>query len=709
MRSRIFAFAVASALALVGVGQARANEAILVAPPPAWAKPSPPVPAPADASGLLFFERQDLQIRLDAAGQSQFQSYRVKLLHPQALQLGNVMLAWKPTSGAATVHSVAIHRGSQVIDVLDRAQFQILRREDRLEQAMLSGVLTASLQVPDLRVGDVLEVSFTIRDADPTLGGSVAGLWSLAEVPLPGHYRMALGWEPGQEPRTLISPALQGALSRGPDGVTIALTNPPPLPVPKDAPPRYAWQRVAEYSDFADWSAVAAKFAPLYAEAAKLAPNSPLKAEAARIRAAHPHEMERAAAALKLVQQEVRYVYVGLGAGNLSPAHADISWDRRFADCKGKTAMLLGLLAELGIAAEPVLVNNSGADDGMDKRLPNPGYFDHVLVRATIAGKARWLDGTLPPVARPNLRPVVPYRWVLPIAKTGAKLKEIVWRPFPEPQQVTLYEIDARKGFDAPAKITTTTLTRGIKGLAEYAQFSALTPDQLTAAFRGNMTGGQFDAIDFVNWRYDEDNDASVLTISGDGPVDWDDDGDGRKSLSLPGGGFSPPNRRLREAGQDQSAPYFSEPLYDCDVTTIRFPSSTNDVEWSFNTSFINEMFGRVYYRSMLRKDGTIRMVRGTAVAMTEISPAMAARDNARLPNFDNSKANIYFKPGEKNPLDPAKHIPVPATWEIDWARPFPPCLPTQEALNRAGWTSLEPKPDSLPAFSLPTGDATHD
>lgn len=98
MRSRIFAFAVASALALVGVGQARANEAILVAPPPAWAKPSPPVPAPADASGLLFFERQDLQIRLDAAGQSQFQSYRVKLLHPQALQLGNVMLAWKPTS-----------------------------------------------------------------------------------------------------------------------------------------------------------------------------------------------------------------------------------------------------------------------------------------------------------------------------------------------------------------------------------------------------------------------------------------------------------------------------------------------------------------------------------------------------------------------------------------------------------------------------------
>lgn len=80
--------------------------------------------------------------------------------------------------------------------------------------------------------------------------------------------------------------------------------------------------------------------------------------------------MDRAAAALKLVQQDVRYIYIGLNGGNLSPATAEETWQRRYGDCKAKTVLLLALLRELGIEAEAVLVNNSGADDGLDERLP---------------------------------------------------------------------------------------------------------------------------------------------------------------------------------------------------------------------------------------------------------------------------------------------------------------------------------------------------
>lgn len=680
---RMFCRSGAGPLALFAAAPlAAATDRVEFGPPPAWATPTAATAAPAGASGLLFFERQDLQVHLDAQGQSQYQSFRIKLLHPQALQLGNVMLSWNPSSGAATVHGITIHRDGQAIDVLKKTQFQILQREDQLEQATLSGILTATLQVPDLRVGDVLEVSYTIRDADPTLAGAVAGLWSLAEVPLSGRYRMALSWDDGQAPRTKISPALQSAVTTAPNAIGIALENPASLPAPQDAPPRYAWQRVIEYSDYPAWAAVTAKFAPLYAEASRLKPGSPLKAEAARIKAAHRDEMERAAAALKLVQQQVRYVYVGLGAGNLMPTAADVSWDRRFADCKGKTALLLALLAELGIRAEPVLVNNGGEDDGMDQRLPNPGYFDHVLVRATIAGKPRWLDGTLPPVARPSLRPILPYRWVLPIAAQGGKLERVAWQPYPEPQKITLYELDARKGFDTPAKITTTTITRGIEGLAEYSQLSALTADQLTNAFRSKMAGGTFSAIDSVQWRYDDSNDASILTVAGSGIVDWDDDGDGKKSLSLPGGGFSPPNRRQRDPGQDQTAPFANEPEFVCHVTTVRLPSSTTDQEWGFNSWFWNTMYGRLYYRGLRRQDGTIRLVRGSLVGLDEVAPDIAARDNARLPSFDNSMATIRYTPGGKNVLDPSQFPAVPATWEIDWARPFPPCVPDSNTMK---------------------------
>ena len=78
--------------------------------------------------------------------------------------------------------------------------------------------------------------------------------------------------------------------------------------------------------------------------------------------------------------------------------------------------------------------------------------------------------------------------------------------------------------------------------------------------------------IEDAQWRYDLRAQASVLTISGTGTVDWDDEGDGVRSLILPGGGFNPPARRVRPAEQNQDVPYYNEPTFVCHVTTVRLP-----------------------------------------------------------------------------------------------------------------------------------------
>lgn len=67
--------------------------------------------------------------------------------------------------------------------------------------------------------------------------------------------------------------------------------------------------------------------------------------------------------------------------------------------------MLLELLDALGIEADPVLVSNGTSTDGLDARLPNPGHFHHVLVRARIAGEEYWLDGTFPAVVEGTSEP----------------------------------------------------------------------------------------------------------------------------------------------------------------------------------------------------------------------------------------------------------------------------------------------------------------
>jgi transglutaminase-like putative cysteine protease len=656
--------------------QAAGDPAVAIGPAPEWARPSDLLETPANSTGLGFVRAQDIIVHLDATGQSTFFFQRIKVLHPTALQLGNIALAWNPSSGRPTAHAVRIHRDGKIIDVLAESGFEVLRREHQLEQSILTGVLTGVLKVPDLRVGDELEVAYTLPSGDPTLGNMSAGIMVLQGAPILGRYHVGLSWENGAEPRIQHSDDLAHALQRTGNALDIRIDDPSIISLPKDAPPRYAWQRFFEFSDYPDWASVSTQFHALFANAAGLKADSPLRAEAAHIAARYSSPAERAQAALSLVQDQVRYIFIGLDGGNYKPASADDTWQRRYGDCKAKTALLLALLNELGIPARAVLVQNSGLDDGIDQRLPLPGLFDHVLVNADIGGKTYWLDGTLPGVVEMRPIPFLPYRWVLPlVGKNGA-----LWRApkdsTPLPDEMGIFEIDARAGFNKPARKISTTVKRGIPGVGEYVNLSALTVNQLTTTMRSAVAGdGEWDSIDDVTYRYDRKTQASILTIVGRGTVDWEIDGDTRE-LALPGGGFSPPSKRQRPDDQDQSAPFYSTDSYSCYATTLRLPDGTDLDHWGFNSTYDTMIFGRIYYRMMeKRADHTLRMVRGSRLELNEITAEAAKRDNQRIDKFDNSKANITYDPART--MKPwGKLTPVPATYEIEWAGINIPCLP---------------------------------
>lgn len=649
------------------------TEQVRRGPAPTWATPSTLLPLPASMTGPVFLRRHDIEVHLGKKGQAQYIGYRIKLLDSAALQLGNISIAWNPGAGAPIVHDIKVFRDGQVVDVLKGATFEILRREDQLEAAKLDGTLTAVLRVPDLRVGDELEVDMTVFSSDPGLDHNEAGILLLGQGPAPGRYHLGLSWDQGRAPNIKPTADMTAAMTKREQAVDFRFDHPALLSPPKDAPPRYQWQRAVEYSQFADWPTVSRHFAPMFAKAATLVANSAVKREAVRIAAAQPRPLDRAAAALKLVQQDVRYIYVGLNGGNLIPATADETWQRRYGDCKGKTVLLLALLAELGIDAEPVLVNSGGNDDGFDQRLALPQLFDHVLVRARIEGKAYWLDGTLPSVASPSSKLVYPVSWVLPLTTTGSGLEKLPWQPATAPDEINLFEIDARAGFDKPARIVTTEIVRGVKGLQKQVQFAPVTAAQLLNVFRQNVIGDTFQTIEDVTWRYDQTVGASILTISGTGTFDWSDDGAGGKSLALPGGGFNPPERRVRGGDQSQDVPFYTEPGYTCFVTTVRVPTSTQAKQWSSKSSFDTRMFGRTYHRAWEMRDGAIRMVRALQTEQPEIDAAAAQRDNARIAAFDNSMGWISYDPAGKTAAV-GRGETVPTTYDFDWSAPDVPC-----------------------------------
>ena len=193
-------------------------------------------------------------------------------------------------------------------------------------------------------------------------------------------------------------------------------------------------------------------------------------------------------------------------------------------------------------------------------------------------------------------------------------------------------------------------------------------------AFRQGAIGDTWQVIEDAQWHYDQKAGASILTISGTGTVNWDNDNDGQKSLALPGGGFNPPERRVRTADQNQNVPFYEKPEYVCDVTTVRLPTSTTAKQWSSKPSFDSLIFGRNYHRAWQLRDGSIRMIRGSRTEQPEIDIAAAQRDNSRIAAFDNSMGWITYDPsGTKGAVGDGEQVPT--TYDFDWTARNVPCL----------------------------------
>ena len=622
---RLFCDVALSAVLAVGAAPAWAGPEILRAATPAWVlvtqdAVSPTATSSADAARITLM---DVQYRADAHSQSTYMNLRSIALAPQGLSLmGNVGLVWNPASQDVTVHHVTILRDGQAIDVLANQSFETLRREQNLEQATLDGQLTAALQPAGLRVGDVLDVAYTITTQDPVLGDHVEQAVDLNLPTMVDHIRYRASWPRSGDVRlraggdwTRLTPRREGDRSV----VEIDLRQVEPILVPQDAPVRFQAARRVELTDYRDWSDIAVALKPLYDRARAIAEASPLEAEIARIRGLSDDPAVRAAAALRLVQDQVRYVALMMGEGALTPASADETWTRRFGDCKAKTALLLALLDGLGIEAEPAAVSVRFGD-GLNERLPQVGAFDHVLVRVRIGNEVYWLDGARTGDRNLASVPVPIYRWALPLSGPEARLEPLVIPPLTTPDSETVLAFDASAGLYVPARFTGTMTLRGDSAAALGGQLGLLSEAQRRQGLRSlwSMQLGEADITD-VTSAYDVEQNVLTLTAMGSMTLDWDSSG-----LVLPGSTYRPLSTEPRPEGPYRQTPYLvSHPSFDRQISTLKLPDSGAGFRIS-GGEFDRTELGH-HMRRVARIEGGVATIELSSVSLTnEVSSAEA-------------------------------------------------------------------------------------
>jgi tetratricopeptide (TPR) repeat protein len=640
-----------TAMALLGAGRAAAADKPVIAPPPAWVKPVaiPADTAPPDAAAIRFL-LSDQQLRFGADGNSAYFETAIRIQTPEGLAaMGTSTIPWKPETQTLTVHKLHILRGTKVIDVLaDGHDYTVLRRENNLEMAMLDGTLTATVQIEGLQIGDILDFAATVDDHDPVTKGHgeriVAGgpkfPISVAHTSALWPAAAKMHWRAVDQPAPVVE-------NHDKDGVTMVATAVQPLVQPKFAPRRYQLGRQLEFSDFASWGDLSALFAPLYAQAATIKPGSPLATEVATIRAASSDPKMQAGAALALVQDKVRYLYLGMNDGALVPAAADVTWSRRFGDCKGKTALLLGLLHDLGIAAEPALVSSANGD-GLPERLPTLEIFDHVIVRASIAGKTYWLDGTRLGDRGLDSLQMPGFGWALPLRTGGAALERLVQVPRAEPDVITSLRLDASAGIAKLAPAHAETLFSGDSATMLRRQLDNLPADGLDRGMM-NYWRKQYNFITpaTVSRTFDAATGQLRLVMDGTAKMEWGDPSDSPRGYEFDGASLGWRADFTRDAGPHRDAPFAVEfPSFAQSTETIILPDHGSG--FTIEGKNIDEtVAGLAFHRATRIDKGVATMTVSQNAIAAEFPAAAAPAAAERLRAL--SKTSVYVNMPERD------------------------------------------------------------
>lgn len=122
------------------------------------------------AGGLcrLLYDSQ-----LDLRNSEQVWHYRTVqrvLTREGAERAAHVVVEFDPGYQRLDVHFVRVLRGAEAIDHAKADAFQLLRRETNLERLIFDGRLTASLLIPDVRIGDIIDLAVTVYGNAPVLG-----------------------------------------------------------------------------------------------------------------------------------------------------------------------------------------------------------------------------------------------------------------------------------------------------------------------------------------------------------------------------------------------------------------------------------------------------------------------------------------------------------------------------------------------------------
>lgn len=403
---RIIRCALLALVWMVGTVSAAPNpapesEPFTIAAVPDWVKPLPAfdreLERSAESSQGYRARLQDFQYNGLQPGQSRwFTAVEFELTNRYGVENhSNIEISFDPSYEALRLHELWIMRGDSLIDKLPTARLDLLRTESDRNELIYDGTRTLAIVIDDVRRGDLVRYSYSVEGENPIFKGHrefqvYTQLWS----PVDRNYARILSSTEHPLNRRVrgAEVAMQVSEENGVQELIIDQRGVPQYSVEDDVPSWHYNRGTVVFSDMPDWRSVVDWALPMYRLSDE--PDADIATIASVIRSSQDDLQGQIGAALRWVQEEVRYFGVELGKNSHWPSRPQETLARRFGDCKDKSLLLMALLRELGVEAQAALVNTN-------RGLESASYpyrlhaFDHVVVQVRLDDGVHYLDPTL--------------------------------------------------------------------------------------------------------------------------------------------------------------------------------------------------------------------------------------------------------------------------------------------------------------------------
>ena len=241
--------------------------------------------------------------------------------------------------------------------------------------------------------------------------------------------------------------------------------------------PTVAW------TTFKSWQEVGAWYRGL--EADRIVADDTVKAQVAELTKGKTTDEEKARVLYDYVATNMRYIGVAFGIGRYQPHTAAEILSNQYGDCKDKHTLLAAMLAAAGIQSDAVLI---GAGVRFNEAVPSPASFNHLITRATIAGKPVWLDTTAEVAPWAMLVSVTRDKQALVVPASGPAT--IAHTPVDPPlSNVETVDSVGSLGADGVSTSHIVIAFRGDGEIAVRAAFRMLPPDKYDAIMQAIAKG----------------------------------------------------------------------------------------------------------------------------------------------------------------------------------------------------------------------------